>query len=306
MEFGSVLFPEKVNFLMPPTHPATTRFLARQGRPAYLQPRVYIGCPTWANKIWKGKYYPAGVPDKEYLHWYSQQFNTIELNTTFYQIPPPALISKWHDQVGADFMFCPKLPQLITQNWQLPQATALSLEFYRNLQAFQEHLGTSFLQLPTTFSPSKIDELIKYLECLPKDWALALELRQESWFSQPKKLEVLFEVLEALGITSVITDVAGRRDVLHQRLTTNTAFIRFNGYGLIPSDYARIDVWVQRLAEWFNLGLEKLYFFVHQENNLDTPILINYLIHKLNLAGGFNLKKPTQINQVIQGSLFGS
>lgn len=140
MEFGSVSFPEKVEFTMPPSHPATARLLARQGRPAYLRPRIYIGCPTWANKIWKGKYYPAGITDKEYLHWYSQQFNTIELNTTFYQIPSPALISKWRQQVGAEFTFCPKLPQLITRNWPSPQATTLNPNQTTELNAAPMHL----------------------------------------------------------------------------------------------------------------------------------------------------------------------
>jgi len=305
MEFGHVSTTDQVDFRLPPTHSQTVRVLAAHGRPAYhLQPQVYIGCPTWSNKAWKGTYYPAGITEKDYLHWYSQQFNAIELNTTFYQVPPLLLVQRWQEQVGPDFVFCPKLPQKITREWHLPFAKTLSLQFYEALLSLQEHLGLSFLQLPYGFGPSELDSLINYLQALPQEWNLAMELRQPDWFAYPEKSEVIFEVLEALGMATVITDVAGRRDVLHQRLTSNCAFIRFNGYGLIPSDYTRIDAWVQRLAEWFAMGLQRLYFIVHQENIDHAPLLANYLIDKLNHTCGFNLPKCALIPQMVQGSLF--
>ena len=304
MEFGHVITPSQVVFQMPPSHPANARVLAAHGRPAYLQPRVYIGCTTWSNKDWKGTYYPAGIADKDFLHWYSQQFNAIELNTTFYQIPLPGLVQRWHEQVGPDFVFCPKMPQEITRHFRLPQAKALSLQFHEALQGLHEHLGVIFLQMPSSFTPAKLDLLVSYLESLPAKWPLALELRHEDWFAYPKKADLIFEVLEARGLATVITDVAGRRDVLHQRLTNSIAFIRFNGYGLIASDYTRIDAWVQRLSEWFAMGLENLYFFVHQANSSHAPVLANYLIDNLNQSCGFNLPKCALVPQVIQGSLF--
>jgi len=304
MEFGHISSPNHVTFQMPPSHPATTRVLAAQGRPAYLQSRIYIGCPTWSNKAWKGTYYPAGVAEKDYLHWYSQQFNVIELNTTYYQIPPPVLLARWREQVNPDFVFCPKLPQVITKNFHLPLAQVLSYKFYEALQDLHEHLGTSFLQMPSSFTTAGLDTLINFLESLPPKWPLALELRHADWFSQPEKTAVIYEVLEALGMATVITDVAGRRDVLHQHLTNSTAFIRFNGYGLITSDYARIDMWVQRLSEWFAMGLENLYFFVHQENINHAPVLANYLIEQLNRTNDFNLKKCELVPQIVQGNLF--
>ena len=304
MEFGHIISPQQITFQMPASHPDTARVLAERGRPTYLQPRVNIGCPTWSNKAWKGTYYPAGISEKDYLHWYSQQFNAIELNTTYYQIPPPLLIQRWQEQVGPDFVFCPKLPQDITQTFRMPQAKDLSFKFYEALQGLHEHLGVSFLQMPSSFNSSGLDLLIKYLETLPKEWPVALELRHADWFAHPENTDVIFEVLEALGMATVITDVAGRRDVLHQRLTSNTAFIRFNGYGLISSDYARIDAWVQRLSEWFTMGLENLYFFIHQENIDHAPVLANYLIGKLNSTCGFDIKNCKLVPQLIQGNLF--
>ncbi|MTI19480.1 DUF72 domain-containing protein [Fulvivirga sp. RKSG066] len=94
-----------------------------------------------------------------------------------------------------------------------------------------------------------------------------------------------------------MTDVADRRDVLHQRLTVPKAFIRFNGYGLIQSDYDRLDQWVTRCKAWIESGLEELYFFGHQENEAHTPVTCDYFIKRLNEACGLDIKRPTFIDQ---------
>jgi hypothetical protein len=107
-----------------------------------------------------------------------------------------------------------------------------------------------------------------------------------------------------MGIATVITDVAGRRDVLHQRLTSTTAFIRFNGYGLHPTDYTRIDAWVKCLNRWMDQGLQTVYFFIHQQNINHAPVLVNYLIDKLKQESGIELDKCKPIPQPVQGSLF--
>jgi hypothetical protein len=98
--------------------------------------------------------------------------------------------------------------------------------------------------------------------------------------------------------------VAGRRDVLHMRLTTPSAMIRFVGNNLHPTDYTRIDAWVERLKVWFANGLQQLYFFVHEPDNITSPELATYLIEKLNRVCGFNLKPPKMYIQPVQGELF--
>ena len=72
-------------------------------------------------------------------------------------------------------------------------------------------------------------------------------------------------------------DTAGRRDMLHMRLTTTSAFIRYVGANA-ESDYARLDDWLQRLTDWKKLGLQNLYFFVHQNLEKASPLLLS-LIH---------------------------
>jgi uncharacterized protein YecE (DUF72 family) len=102
----------------------------------------------------------------------------------------------------------------------------------------------------------------------------------------------------------VLTDVAGRRDVLHMRLTSPSAMIRFVGNSLHPTDYTRIDDWVERLKMWFDSGLKQLYFFVHEPDNITSPELATYFINQLNKACGFNVKPPKKFVQAVQGELF--
>jgi hypothetical protein len=79
--------------------------------------------------------------------------------------------------------------------------------------------------------------------------------------------------LEDLGVATVITDVAGRRDVCHMRLSSTQVLIRFVGNALHPSDYSRVQAWAPRLQAWFQAGLRSAYCFTHEPDNLLAPVL---------------------------------
>ncbi|MDB5263594.1 MAG: hypothetical protein JWQ14_2877 [Adhaeribacter sp.] len=304
MDFGYLKLINSVSFRLPADEPATARVL-RSARPvAYLKPQVYVGCPTWNNKPWRGSYYPAGAAAHELLYWYSRQFNTIELNTTHYRIPDAATINLWRNTVTPNFTFCPKLPQIISHEKRLSRSREETNRFCESLSGLKEYLGCAFLQLPPTFAPGEVDILLRYLNDFPGDFPLALELRDENWFNKAVPFEEVCALLEAYNLATVITDVAGRRDVLHMRLTNNTAFIRFVGYGLHPTDYSRLDEWIARLKTWFELGLQKLYFFIHQQDINHSPVLINYFLGNLKKVCGIELEKPKPIPQPVQGKLF--
>src|SRR5262249_8798931 len=121
------------------------------------------------------------------------------------------------------------------------------------------------------------------------------------WYNDGEVSAELYDLLESNDITNVLVDTAGRRDLMHMRLTTPTAFVRWVGANH-PSDYARLDEWIDRIAEWKKLGLEKLYFFVHQNIEKESPFLSAYFIKKLNKKIGTNLPIPKTLND--SGDLF--
>ncbi|MCR5887871.1 DUF72 domain-containing protein [Hymenobacter sp. J193] len=302
MDFGRLSDLRYVDFRLPPDHPGTAAALARAGTPQ--PPAIFVGCPIWTNKSWLGNYFPAGIKDAEFLSYYARQFNSIELNTTHYRIPDAPTVRKWKAAVPAHFRFCPKLPQSISHERQLYNADDLTLTFCRAIEELGPNLGTAFLQLPPTFGPESLPRLERYLLDFPTTVPLAVELRHPGWYTDAGLREAVFEMLEALGKTLVLTDVAGRRDVLHMRLTTATALVRFNGHGLVPSDYRRADDWAARIADWLAAGLQTVYFFVHQKDIMHSPLWTQHFMAQLTARTGLVLEPPRIIPQPVQGSLF--
>ncbi|WP_162051403.1 DUF72 domain-containing protein [Pontibacter pamirensis] len=302
MDFGKLQDISSVDFTLPPNHPSTLPLLQQAG--SYIKPTVHVGLPVWVNKAWKGDIYPSSMHDKDSLLWYGKQFSTIELNSTHYHIPSPDTIDRWRQTVPQGFTFCPKFPQLISHEAALRSTQDITAAFCAAIAGLEDRLGDAFLQLPPTFSPRQLPDLEAFLQFVPESIPITVELRHPAWFADSGASRELFEVLGKYKAGTVLTDVAGRRDVLHMRLTTPSAMVRFVGNGLHPTDYTRIDAWVERLKQWFDNGLRQLYFFVHEPDNVLAPELATYLMQQLNKVCGFDLKPPKKYVQPVQGELF--
>ena len=148
-----------------------------------------------------------------------------------------------------------------------------------------------FFQMTNNFSPKSIDRLEPFFKQFPKDVPLAVEFRHTDWYNDVAIASELYTILEAYNVSNIVTDAAGRRDLLHMRMTSDTAFVRYNGANH-PSDYTRLDDWVERLQEWVAMGLQNIYFFVHQNVEKESPLLSAYFIEKLNSAFSTELHIP--------------
>lgn len=276
MKYGKVDNPALVDFRLPADHPATKKILSSQKKDEF---NVYVGCAKWNRTDLKG-FYPRGTKDE--LTYYSTQFNSIELNATFYNMPSKEQIIKWKDKTPADFKFFPKITNSISHYRRLLNVKELVNVYCDAVAHFEEKLGMVFLQLNEQFSPNEFGKLQEFVEYFPKVIPLAVEVRNEKWFSDPEAWADFCALLETNNTTNLITDVAGRRDMIHQRLTTPTAFIRFTGCNVDEIDYQRMDDWLVRVEEWQNQGLQNLYFFVHQNLEVSSPLLSAYFTKKLN------------------------
>jgi len=280
MKFGKLSSIEGVDFSLPPDAAHNANVLAdnpHQTRPT----SIYLGCTGWSMKEWIGSVYPAGTKAKDFLQHYSRQFNTIEFNTTHYRIPDQKTVEKWYKESAEDFRFCPKIPQSISHSKTLGLGTDLIPSFTQAIAGLEEKLGCCFMQLPPYFKASQIKLLETFIRAFPSDLPLAIEVRHESWFNDKNNLNALLELLIDNGISTVITDVAGRRDVLHMAITSPIAMVRFVGNGLHLTDFSRADEWVQRLKSWVGPGLHELYFFPHEPDNLLAPQMADYFHDKI-------------------------
>ena len=164
--------------------------------------------------------------------------------------------------------------------------------FLNGIAGFGENLGPVFLMLHPGMGPKSLDTIETFIQSVPKEIKLFVELRHEGWFETPEASENVFSMLERNGAGAVITDVAGRRDCLHMRLTTTEAFIRFVGNDLHPSDYTRVDEWVQRIKAWMGEGLSRVYFFMHENTEVYSPVIAKYAVEQLNKHCGSLLPEP--------------
>jgi uncharacterized protein YecE (DUF72 family) len=139
--------------------------------------------------------------------------------------------------------------------------------------------------------------LENFVKDFPVGVPLAVEARHEDWFNNAAIFNRLFNLLEEYHISPVISDVSGRRDVLHMRLTTETLLVRFVGHGLHPTDFTRIDDWTERLGEWFDKGLSQVFFFIHEPKEVFTPEMAIYFLSRLEKMGGVETRGPALMEQ---------
>ncbi len=286
MQFGKVEYPEQIDFTLPEDHPDTSKVL-NKARTSDLS--VYVGCAKWNRQDLKG-FYPRGIKDE--LEYYSRQFNSIELNATFYRIFGEDQFKKWYDKTPEGFRFFPKLVQNISHFKRLNDDVQPYVdEYLSSALHLKEKLGTIFLQMHGNFAPKNFDRVIKFIEKWPKEIKLAVEFRHTDWFNNEVVAKELYNLLEENNVTNSITDTAGRRDLLHMRLTNDEAFIRYVGANH-ETDYSRLDDWIKRLKTWKDLGINHIHFFVHQNVEKESPLLSKYFITKLNEQLNTELSLP--------------
>jgi uncharacterized protein YecE (DUF72 family) len=292
MEFGRIKDFESINFTLPEEHPGSLKILG--GKKA-KQITIYLGCPIWSDDGFVGKIYPLKAQPRNYVKYYAQQFNTIELNISHYRELDPTTIQRWYEVTSNDFKFCPKVHQYISHTPFIFQNQKWMNEFMERQQLFKHKLGLPFLQLPPHYDSSKLNDLLGFLDGV-RNTNFAIELRHESWFKNEQILKILCNYFYKNGITFLITDVEGRRDVLHMRLTTKKTFIRFIANDLHQTDYNRIDKWIERIDTWIDNGLEELYFYMHTPTNALMPDLAIYFAKSLFKQTGIKVKTPKILN----------
>ncbi len=299
MDFGRLDSIEGVDFELP-VEPGRTSALLEASSVA-AAPTLFLGTPRWSDPGFVGTIFPSGARPAEYLTHYGRQFATIELNTTYYGARRDH-VERWAGSVPADFRFCPKLPKTVSHDLQLVNAREAMAAFVDHISPLASQLGPTWALLPPGFGPERFAQLVDFVA----EWAgrlpLAIELRHPGWFTEGAERDVS-DLFRRHGVIWIMTDVAGRRDVLHMHLTTPTHVLRFVGNRLHPTDFARIDAWCERLRDWFQRGLEQAFVFLHQpEEGLNLDIA-EHIVRRFEGAPVV-LRGPKRVEEASQTELF--
>jgi len=297
MEFGRVDPREirELDFSLAPDGKSVERTLP--GVPAEGGCKFYVGCSKWGRNEWKGHLYREKAKERDFLKEYAKHFDTIELNATFFSIPNREQMEKWRMAVeeagNPDFLFVPKVSRQISHISRLQECGLMLGMYLGAMKGFEKHLGPLFLQMSDNFGPKHYSTLENFVRELPEGFQYFFELRHPDWFADPIQRERLFTLLAKYNVGTSVSDSSGRRDCLHMELPTKELLLRFVGNGgeFTDTDYARVDEWVDRIAQWVDRGLEKVYFFAHRHDESDTPQLAGYIIDKLNRRFGAGLKR---------------
>ena len=199
--------------------------------------RIRIGCQSWGYDDWVKPaggdliFYPAGTKRGEMLVFYSKVFDTIEVDSTLYAIPPPTTFEKWRDETPEDFIFSLKFPREVTHDRRLaPESIPVALEFAERARLLKDKLGVLLIQLPPSFEGSKENgkRLRHLLAELPGDIRFAVEFRDREWF-----IDWTFEEIERNGVTLGLVEGPWLpRELMFEaaaRLTGDFAYIRIMG-----------------------------------------------------------------------------
>lgn len=287
MDFGRVRDTAGIDFSLPPLADAPAR-----ERVGGTPPRIFVGAPAWAHPSWVGRVYPKGVRGAAYLDAYGAAYDAIELNATGYGLPDAATLAGWKERVPATFRFCPKVPRVSTHVGPKDEMARGVAAFVEAIRPLGDRLGPIFLQLPPSFGPPSVAVLEVALEAVPRDVAVAVELRHPDWFARGRLVAPAERVLSRRGAAAIVTDVAGRRDVCHASVTGAFAFVRFVGVAPHPVDAERIEAWAARLRDLFARGLRAAFFFVHQPSADVVPETLAAAARAFEQATGITVRAP--------------
>jgi uncharacterized protein YecE (DUF72 family) len=166
---------------------------------------IRLGAQGWNYDAWVGTFYPEGTRPADYLSVYARAFDTVEVDATFYAIPPAKTLRGWAERVPAGFAFALKLPQEITHDRRLRHSQDLLSLFFERARELGDKLGPVLVQMGPDFGPSELPALASFLPLLPSDVEVAIEFRQRSWIHDGV-LALLAEHHVALALTDAPTN----------------------------------------------------------------------------------------------------
>ena len=209
---------------------------------------VWVGTSGWQYRHWKGLFYPDGLPQRRWLEHYVERFATVELNNSFYRLPPVEAFEHWREATPPGFVVAVKASRYLTHVKRLKDPAEPVERLISRAQALRERLGPVLVQLPPNMrvDPGALDAT---LACFPAGVRVAVEVRHPSWVEEPAASEVR-SVMESRGAAWVMAD--GGPVPLPEWVTTDWAYVRFHrGAGRPQPCYTRpaLEKWAKRVAE---------------------------------------------------------
>ena len=217
---------------------------------------IRIGCSGWVYRHWRGLFYPEKLAVKRWFAHYASEFDTVEINNSFYRLPKPATFDGWREQAPPGFRYAVKANRFLTQAKKLKDCEEPLERMMAPFRHLSETLGPVLYQLPPRFRLN-LERLERFLEIVPRDVVNVFEFREPSWHD-----DAVFTLLERYGASFCAHDMPG---CVSPRLAVGPiAYVRFHGgigkyWGRYPDE--RLLEWTDWMVEQAKAGREVWAYF---------------------------------------------
>jgi uncharacterized protein YecE (DUF72 family) len=221
---------------------------------------IRIGTSGYHYKHWRGPFYPERFSPSKMLEFYFERFDTVELNTTFYRLPPKTAVAEWQQSTPPGFLFAAKGSRFITHMKKLKDPVPALERYFDHIQGLGKKLGPIVFQLPP-FWQLDFDRLRQFLDALPSGHRYAFELRNATWHS-----DEVYAALSNHNAAFCPYDIAGEQSPI--LTTADFAYVRLHGPG--PGPYQgsyttrALGEWANRIVKWAK-KLRAIYVYLDND-----------------------------------------
>ncbi len=218
--------------------------------------RVWIGTSGWVYNDWRGRFYPEKLPQKRWFEYYAQQFDTVEINNSFYRLPSEDIFDAWRGQAPPGFLYAVKAHRYITHVRRLIEPADPLDHFLSRARRLGPSLGPVLYQLPPRWH-ANVTRLARFAALLPVDMLNVVEFRDPAWF-----IPAVYDVLRSHGISFCIFHTPNLPCPLE--VTAPAVYVRFHGSGAPgggPYDDAALRTWAARIREWLGEDHDVYVYF---------------------------------------------
>jgi uncharacterized protein YecE (DUF72 family) len=222
-----------------------------------------IGTSGWTYYNWKNIFYPVGIKQAEWLQYYSTQFNTVEVNSTFYSLPRLSSLKRWQELTDQDFIFSIKAWKVITHEKKLYNCHDEVKKFFDSIEFLKSKAKVILFQLPGSFSKDIM--LVKnFINLLPSDYHYTFEFRNPSWWC-----DEVYSILQARNIAFCIFELG--KILSPKVVTADFIYIRLHGNNR-PYFGCYDNLALLKWCDWIKAQKEKVYLYFNNTALQDDAI----------------------------------
>jgi uncharacterized protein YecE (DUF72 family) len=225
-----------------------------------MEHAIYIGTSGWSYEHWKGCFYPQSLPARDFLGYYQQHFNSVEINNTFYRLPDEHTFLHWYETVPDDFVFSVKASRYISHMKKLKDPAETVPPFMQQVRLLGSKLGPILFQLPPRWrcNPQRLQA---FLHALPAGYRYVFEFRDSSWFT-PQTCQLLQQYNAAFCIYELDSKLSPLE------VTADFVYLRLHGpAAAYCGSYSAkaLEGWAKKIMGWQEAGKQVYCFFDNDE-----------------------------------------